>query len=217
MSALRPMSAARAWSALILSCTLISPVIAAPPAPAHTHNSAPAAGVSLDEVHAVPDNPDYTSPGPEHHLLGTLAGSWTSVYRVTPKPGAAVIDMPGTAEFHPILGGLWVEGVTQLPLGKTRIEGRVLYGFDRFKQRFAFLFIQQADTQPLFGYGEADSTGRRITFTVPMDVPVAGRAAVPMRTVLDLSTPDHIEFEMNAPMPDGTEYQPLRIDYTRVK
>jgi len=161
--------------------------------------------------------PDYNSPGPEHARLAAIAGRWTSTYRVTPMPGGKPMDIPGTAEFRSTLGGLWIEGDTELNMGATKIMGRVMYGYDRFKQRYVFLFVQQADTQPLFGYGVPDASGARITFTVPMDIPPINQKAVPVRTVLDLSSADAITFEMNTPIGAGKEFQPLRIDYVRVK
>jgi hypothetical protein len=160
---------------------------------------------------------DSTRPGPEHAKLATLEGHWTTVYHVMPAPGMKPMDLPGSADFRVILGGEWIEGDTELRMGEKKVMGRAMYGFDRFKQRYVFLFVQESDTQPLFGYGVPDETGARITFTVPMDVPMAGRSAVPMRTVLDLSGPGRVHFEMNAPMPDGSEYQPLAIDYVREK
>lgn len=160
---------------------------------------------------------NYDQPGPQHALLATVAGRWTSVYHVTARPGAKPVDLPGTAEYRSTLGGLWIEGDTQLRMGESAIAGRVVYGYDRFKQQYVFLFLQERDTQPLFGYGVPDSTGKRITFTVPMDIPPVDLRAVPVRTVLDLSVPDRITFEMNTPLGGGKEYQPLRIDYVRVK
>lgn len=183
--------------ALLFALVLTAPVAAqpAPPAPAV----------------------EYDKPGPEHALLASIAGRWTSVYHVTSRPGAKPVDVPGTAEFRTTLSGLWIDGDTRLQMGESRIDGRVVYGFDRFKGQYVFLFLQERDTQPLFGYGTADSTGRRITFTVPMDLPVVNLRAVPVRTVLDLSVPDRLTFEMNTPIGGGKEYQPLRIDYVRAK
>lgn len=161
--------------------------------------------------------PAYDQPGPEHARLAALAGKWTTEYRVTPGPGARAMVIPGTAEFRATLGGLWIDADTDLTMGSQHIRGRVTYGYDRFKQRYVFLFLQERDTQPLFGYGVPDAAGTRITFTVPMDIPPVGQQAVPMRTVLDLSRPDTLSFEMNAPLPDGKEFQPVRIDYARAR
>lgn len=169
------------------------------------------------ETPAVSPADAFPKPGPEHARLATLAGHWTSVYHVAHSPGATPMDLPGTAEFRAILNGMWIAGDTDLRLGDVSIKGLAIYGFDQFKQKYTMLFIQQADSQPLFGYGVADSTGRTITFSVPMDVPAAGLTAVPMRIVLELPQGDACAFEMNTKGPDGAEYRPLRIDYTRAK
>lgn len=164
---------------------------------------------------AAPEDPNR--PGPEHARLAALAGKWTSTYHVTPMPGGKVMDIPGSAEFRVTLGGLWIEGDTQLDAGGMKIAGRLTYGYDRFKKQYVFWFLQQTDTQPLFGYGVPDSTGNVITFTVPMDIPPVNLKAVPVRTVLDLSARDAMRFEMNTPIGGGKEFQPLRIDYVRAK
>lgn len=189
---------------LLLSCLLVSAssLLAAEPKPAPAAAAPPI---------------DFNSPGPEHARLAALAGKWTSTYHVTPMPGGKVMDIPGSAEFRVTLGGLWIEGDTQLDAGGMKIAGRLIYGFDRFKKQYVFLFLQQTDTQPLFGYGVPDSTGRVITFTVPMDIPPVNLKAVPVRTVLDLSAAEAMRFEMNTPIGGGKEFQPLRIDYVRAK
>ncbi len=176
------------------------------------------AGSAPAEAHLAAPEVDYTLPGPEHaKLAAALVGRWTSTYRVTMAPGGKPMDIPGTAEFRPILGGTWVEGETDLVMGDTRITGRVLYGFDRFKQKYVFLFIQERDTQPLFGYGTADAAGTRVTFAVPMDLPMLNLQGESMRTVLDFSRAGALTFEMNQALPEGREFQPLRIDYVKAK
>ncbi len=176
------------------------------------------AGAAPSESHVSAPAVDYSLPGPEHaKLAAALTGRWTTTYRVTPAPGAKPIDIPGTAEFRSILGGEWIEGDTKLVMGDASIAGRVLYGFDRFKQKYVFLFIQAHDTQPLFGYGSADAAGTRVTFAVPMDIPVLNLQGVPMRTVLDFTKPGALSFEMNQALPEGKEFQPVRIDYVKAK
>ncbi len=194
------------FAPLLVLAALATPAVratAAAPA-AESHVDAPAT--------------DHTLPGPEHaKLAAALAGRWTSTYHVTPAPGAQPMDLPGTAVFRPILGGAWIECETDLIMGDARIAGRALYGYDRFKQKYVFLFVQAHDTQPLFGYGSADAAGTRVTFTVPMDVPMVNLQGVPMRTVLDFSKPGALSIEMNQPLQDGQEFQPLRIDYVKAK
>jgi hypothetical protein len=186
--------------ALLLLLALAGPAAAEAPAP-----SPPTAAT----------NPN--AAGPEHALLATLAGEWTTVYRITPMPRAKSMDLPGSATFRTTLAGLWIDGGTELRMGEAKVAGRSMYGYDRFAKRYVFLFVQERDTQPLFGYGVPDSTGRRITFDVPMHSPEQGKVDVPTRTVLDLTTPDRTVVEMHRPLPDGGEDCPLRIEYTRAR
>ncbi len=199
----------RTFALLTLLVTLPAAAMAAPAKPVTPPHTPETAAVNAPV--------DYSKPGPEHARLATLAGHWTSVYHVAHAPGAKPVDIPGTAEFRAILNGMWISGETELVMGETRIKGLAIYGFDRVKAKYTMLFVQEADSQPLFGYGVPDSSGRVITFDVPMDIPMAGLSAVPMRVVLELPAGDTCGFEMNTKAPDGSNYRPLRIDYTRAK
>lgn len=160
---------------------------------------------------------DPNAPGAEHAKLATLVGRWTTVYRMIPMPGSEEIAIPGSAEYRSTLGGLWIAADTDLRMGEATIRGLAIYGYDKVKRKYSFQFMQQADTQLLFGLGTPDSTGDAIAFDVPMDIPMAGLTAVPTRTVLTFESEDRHAVEMFQRGPDGAEFRPMRIEYTRVK
>lgn len=187
--------------------------------------AAPAAGAATPPpakakpAAAAPSRPaaDPNAPGAEHAKLAALVGHWTTVYRVIPMPGAEEIAIPGTAEYRSTLGGLWIVADTDLRMGEASIRGLAIYGYDKVKKKYSFQFMQQADTQLLFGLGTPDSSGDVITYDVPMDIPMAGLMAVPTRTVLTFESADRHVVEMFQRGPDGAEFRPVRIEYTRAK
>jgi hypothetical protein len=92
----------------------------------------------------------------------------------------------------------------------------MIYGFDTYKQRCSFQFIQESDTQVLFGLGVPSTAGDDITFDVPMEL-TAGQPAVNHRTTLRFESADRHVFGMTRALADGGELNVLTIEYTRAK
>ena len=77
------------------------------------------------------------------------------------------MEMPGHASYRVTLGGYWVIADTELQVGPRKVKGLIIYGYDTYKQRCSFQFIQESDTQVLFGLGVPSTAGDDITFDVP--------------------------------------------------
>lgn len=153
---------------------------------------------------------------PQHDRLASLAGEWTTVYRVVSAPGKPPLEMPGRASYRVTLGGYWVIGETELMVGPRSVKGLLIYGFDTYKQRCSFQFIQESDTQVLFGLGVPNALGDDITFDVPMEL-APGQPPVNHRTTLRFESSDRHVFAMARALPEGGELTVLTIEYTRAK
>lgn len=138
------------------------------------------------------------------------------MYRVVSAPGKQPVEMPGRASYRVTLGGYWVLADTELKVGPRMVKGLIIYGYDTYKQRCSFQFIQESDTQVLFGLGVPSTVGDDITFDVPMEL-APGQPAVNHRTTLRLESPDRHVFAMTRALPGGGELTVLTIEYTRVK
>jgi len=153
---------------------------------------------------------------PQHDRLATLVGDWSTVYRVVSAPGKQPVEMPGSATYRVTLGGYWVIADTELLVGPRSVKGLLVYGYDTYKQRCSFQFIQESDTQVLFGLGVPSVAGDDITFDVPMEL-APGQPAVNHRTTLRFESQDRHVFAMSRALPEGGELTVLTIEYTRAK
>lgn len=160
---------------------------------------------------------NLNTPGPQHRRLAALVGKWTAAYRVRSGPDSAPVELPGAAEYRMDLGGLFLIGETSIDFGEIKGRGLVIYGFDRFKNRYTFFYIQDHDTQMVSGLGEPSPDGRSVVFDVTVDEPTAGRSARHYRTVLALDGFTQHRFSMSQTLADGRDFTPLEVVYTRVQ
>jgi hypothetical protein len=199
---------AHAFAAALAADSLANPAASRDSASARK----PAPTVTDERARAIAQ---LSEPGPQHQRLKSLVGHWSSVSRVTPTPGADVIEVPSSAEYRSILGGRFVMASSQIEFGGETGYGMTVYGYDRFKNRYTFYYIQDHDTQSLSGLGTPDATGQTIVFDVTMDVPLTGETGKHYRTLLTFDGPNQHTFEMWTAGPDGKEWRPLQIVYTR--
>ena len=131
-------------------------------------------------------------------------------------PGKQPVEMPGRATYRVTLGGYWIIADTELLVGPRTVKGLIIYGYDTYKQRCSFQFIQESDTQVLFGLGVPNVAGDDITFDVPMEL-APGQPTVNHRTTLRFESADRHVFAMTRPVPEGGDLTVLTIEYTRVR
>ena len=156
----------------------------------------------------------YTSPGPQHQELSAFAGKWTTRTRVWENPEARPVEFPGSAENRMILGGRFLEVESRSQMNGAESHGLGIYGYDAFKEKYSFYYIHDGETQALVGLGDRDSTGA-ITFSVAMDMPLAGEHAKPIRAVLRRVSASREVFEMFERYLDDREWKVLEIAYDR--
>ncbi len=213
-------------SSLVVSLTVAACVVlagAAPlAAPRAGGGAAPrplraAAGTVEMPKRVVEELTSFANPGPRHRGFEYFAGRWTSRTRAWADPNAKPAEFSGSAEYHTILGGRFLQLESRSLVGDIESHGLGLYGYDNFKVKYSFYFIHDGDTQALTGFGDADSTGKQITFEVAMDMPSTGERATPLRALLRQLGPDRHAFEMFEKQADGREWKVLEITYERVK
>jgi hypothetical protein len=158
----------------------------------------------------------YSAPGAQHQELSALAGQWTTHTRVWENPEARPVEFPGSAENKMILGGRFLEVESRTQMNGAESHGLGIYGYDAFKEKYSFYYIHDGDTQALVGLGDRDSSGA-ITFSVAMDMPLAGEHAKPIRAVLRRASASRQVFEMFEKYLDDREWKVLEIAYDRAR
>jgi len=159
----------------------------------------------------------YAAPGPQHQELSAFAGHWTSRTRVWENPDAKPVEFSGSAEYKMILGGRFLEVESRSQMNGAESHGLGIYGYDAFKEKYSFYNIHEGDTQALVGLGDRDSAGVAITFSVTMDMPLAGERAKPIRAVLRKVSANRHLFEMYEKYLDDREWKVLEIAYDRAR
>jgi hypothetical protein len=158
----------------------------------------------------------YTSPGPQHQELSAFAGKWTTRTRVWENPEAKPVEFPGSAENKMILGGRFLEVESRSQMNGAETHGVGIYGYDAFKEKYSFYYIHDGETQALVGLGDRDSTGA-ITFSIAMDMPLAGEHGKAIRAVLRKASASRQLFEMYEKYLDDREWKVLEIAYDRAR
>ena len=94
--------------------------------------------------------------GPEHANLKAFVGTWElTVEGVKEK---------GTAEIKSILGGRFITEDVKVPFGSFTMEWHGVLGYDRGKKQYTGVWFDNMANTTESGTGEADSTGRTISF-----------------------------------------------------
>jgi hypothetical protein len=181
---------------------------------AREETGTPAAGEEAVPKNVLEEMTKYTAPGPRHRELADFSGTWTSRTRVWENPEAKPVEFTGGAEYKMILGGRFLQIESRSQMNGADSHGLGIFGYDGFKEKYSFYYIHDGETQALAGLGDQDSTGA-ITFSVAMDMPLAGEHAKPIRAVLRRLTANRHVFEMFEKYVDDREWKVLEITYDR--
>ncbi|HUU46361.1 MAG TPA: DUF1579 domain-containing protein [Acidobacteriota bacterium] len=160
---------------------------------------------------------ELATPVAEHESFKELVGEWTSQEKMWMDPSAPPTESEATVTFRLILGGRYlIQDYTSEFMGQT-FHGMGITAFDKFRQEYISLWIDDMSTGMFIARGKADSTGRTITYTGTMDDPLAGQKDIPIRNVARQIDADTQVFEMYRPGPDGKEFKMMEMTYTRKK
>jgi len=155
-------------------------------------------------------------PGPQHKLLEQLVGTWDVSSKEWTSPGAAPLQVKGTAEVVMLYNGrlLHSKGKFQLP-GLPPAENMLFLGYDNLKKQYVSTGFASLDTSMNISYGNVDATGKVFSFQYRYQDP-AGRT-VDGRSVLTIEDPDRVTFDAYEKAPDGKERKVSESVYVRAK
>ena len=156
------------------------------------------------------------TPGDPHRALEHFVGTWDTVIRFWPAPGAPPEKSAGTSESRWILGGRYLEQRFEGTAMGMPFEGRGYTGFDNIRNRYFGTWMDSMSTGMMTTTGVAEEGGKVWKFTGTMDDPLSGKAQ-PVEEVVRLEGPDKHVMEMWSPGPDGKMFKSMEIVYTRKK
>jgi len=100
-------------------------------------------------------------------------------------------------------------------MGKP-FKGHGLWAYDRFKQKYVSLWIDDMSTMVMISEGTADSSGKVITVTGKCPDPATGKELT-MKQVLTVTDNDHHTYESYQSQDGKDEVKCVTIKYTRAK
>jgi len=160
---------------------------------------------------------EMSQPGPMHDLLKKQVGSWTTVSKMwMGGPGSPPMEATGTAEFHEILGGRFVQGTQGGDMMGQPFEGFSIAGYDNFRKRFVTLWMDTWGTGVFTLYGHKDREGKVITMYGQMDEIMTGEIGKMARFVTRWIDDDNFVIDAyDIALADDAKV--MEIAYKRVK
>jgi hypothetical protein len=156
----------------------------------------------------------YATPGPNHKLLEPVVGSWNVATTWWEAPGAPPSTWKGSSENVWVLGGRFVQQTITAEMMGQPFSGIGYTGYDNFKEKFIFAWMDSMGTMVMISTGSADATGKVMTFTAEIDDVLTGKKAAVREVVRVIDNNKHV-FEMYGPDKSGKEFKTMEIVYTR--
>ena len=158
----------------------------------------------------------YGTPGPEHEKLKEMAGKWDAEVTFQMDPAAPPQTSKGTMTNEPILDGRFVSQEFKGDFMGSPFTGLGLLGFDKMKGKYTSYWTDSMSTAVVMAEGEADPSGKTITYSGTYDCPITQQKKT-SRQVVTIQDKDHHTFEAFEKGPDGKEIKSMTIKYTRAK
>jgi len=155
------------------------------------------------------------TPGPQHRLLATMAGNWTTKTNACMEPGKPPVESTGTSEQKMILGGRFLQQeFTGEMMGGT-FSGIGLTGYDNHTKKYVSTWMDSMGTGILYFEGTASADGKIITQESRYDDPIKG--PMKWRSVTKIVGDNTHEFVMFGADKTGKEEKMMEITYARKK
>ena len=132
----------------------------------------------------------------QHEMLGKLVGEWKSktlVFGAGPKP----IENFGTAKVEAILGGRFIELVSQGNFMGSPVEGKSTIGYDNFMKHYTASVLSSQSTGIFISKGLASQDGSVIVFYGNVPEPALGLTDRTVRTVIRMLDSDTWVWEVH--------------------
>ena len=156
------------------------------------------------------------APGPEHQKLATLAGEWTNVSKMWMAPNSEpMVTPPGTHKGEMILGGRFLLFSESGDMMGMPMDGRGLMGYNKLRNEYQMIWIDNTATPMYFASGKADSTGNVITLMGKVDDPMTGARDKDVKYIYRLESDTKVMFEMWDTSEPGQFYKSMETTYTK--
>ena len=161
----------------------------------------------------------YGTPGKEHEIFKALEGKFDADVTMSMPGAPAPEKSTGKAENKPIFGGRYLHQDWSGSFMGKPFKGAGLWAFDKIKEKYVNLWIDDMSTMVMISEGTADSSagGKVITTTGKCPDPMQGNKEKTIKGVLTVTDDDNHTYEMYESMDGTPEHKCLTIKYTRAK
>lgn len=157
------------------------------------------------------------TPGPQHDVLKKMAGKFTAETSMMMAPGAPPQTGKGEETNDMVLDGRFLNTEYTGEFMGAPFKGMGVTGYDTVKKKYVMGWIDSMSTGIMMMEGDADASGKTITFAGETPCPMNGGKMMPIRQIMKITDDDTHELQMFGPGPDGKEMQTMTIKYTRAK
>jgi hypothetical protein len=155
------------------------------------------------------------APGEQHKLLEQLNGSWDTNAKWWMEGQDQPAESKGTAEIKPTLGGRFMQEDDSGEMMGKPFEGHGYYGYDNFKGKYIFIWLDNSATSIFTGEGDYNPAAKAITFHCKADDPMTGEKNKPVTVVVRLTSDTSHTFEMHEKSKGGKDKKTCEITYTK--
>jgi hypothetical protein len=154
------------------------------------------------------------APGAAHKALEPLVGDWNAEVKIWMAPDAPPEVTKATAKSTWAMKGRFVrEEFNGEFMGKP-FHGLSFTGYDNVKEKYNTVWIDDMSTTMVTSEGEADKSGKVITFEGSYACAMTGEKEKPAKQVYRIISRDKHIFEMHDPRL-GANSKTMEITYTR--
>ncbi len=160
-----------------------------------------------------------STPGAPHKILSDMVGDYSFTSKSWHSKGGPVIEGKGTTSMKMILGGRWLEVMTngdaagEIPA----FEGRQWIGYDNIKKEYMFMWIDTMSTGVMHGHGKFDSTSKTLIDRGHYSCPVTNKDR-DYRAEWKMTTPKTLMFSLYGTSPvdeKSGEFKMMELNFTR--
>jgi uncharacterized protein DUF1579 len=159
---------------------------------------------------------EAATPGESHKLLNPFIGRWNMKTRAWMQgKDKAPSESTGISDIRWSLDGRFLlQESTGEMMGKP-FSGVGYTGYDNFKQKYVFVWMDNSATAMYTGEGTSDPGAQVFTFYGKMDEPMTGEKDKTVKYVTRLVSKDKHVFEIYDQVGTPNEFKVVEITYTR--
>ncbi|MBU0508644.1 DUF1579 domain-containing protein [bacterium] len=157
----------------------------------------------------------WSTPGPEHQLLGKMVGEWTCTGKSWMGPDQPPMEgTPGTAKSEFVFGGRFLKSDYSGDIMGMPFQGVGYLGYDNFRQQYWMTWFDNMTTALFTAYGAASADGTELTLMGKSDDPMTGEKDKDTKYYYKFVDENTMIFEV-WDMTQGKTYKGMEMTYTK--